>query len=78
MDHKNNQSNDSWMMWAMMVCCIAPLAVLFFAGKGFNWRSSGPIIIAVAIMLILHFWLMGKTCHKKEELPEKEEKKPTD
>lgn len=74
MDHKNNQNYDSWMMWVMMICCVAPLGVLFLAGKGLDWRSDGQIIIAVAIMLVLHFWLMRKTCHKKE-LPEKEEQK---
>ena len=74
MDHKNNENHDSFMMWAMMICCIAPLAVLFFTGKAFNWRANLPVIIAVAAMLIAHYWLMGKTCHKKEELPEKEEK----
>ncbi|MDP2736782.1 MAG: hypothetical protein Q8O59_03360 [bacterium] len=75
MNHKNNQGHDSWMMWAMMICCIAPLAVLFFTGKAFNWRANWPIIIAVAAMLIAHYWLMGKTCHKKE--PPKEEENKT-
>ena len=76
MNNKNNQNHDSWMMWAMMICCIAPLAVLFLSGQGFNWRANWQIIIAVAVMLIAHFWLMGKTCHKKEQ-PKKEEKNIT-
>lgn len=76
MGHKNNQNHDSWMMWAMMICCLAPLAILFLAGKGFNWRANLPILIAVAAMFIAHCWLMKKTCHKEELPKKKEENKP--
>lgn len=75
MDYKNNNDHDSWMMWVMMICCVAPLAVLFLAGEGFNWRANLPILIAVAAMLIAHYWLMGRSCRKKEQLKKEKENK---
>ena len=59
--HNHNGKNDSWMMWIMMVCCLAPILVLLFLGNlklggGINWF----VIIAIGIFVVSHFWFMRR------------------
>ncbi len=56
------------MMWTMMVCCVAPLLLIVILGLG--GRAFGAptwvIIGGVAIMVIAHFFMMGRS-HKHSD-----------
>lgn len=57
--HKHNEEGNSWMMWIMMICCMAPVLLLFTSGGAFatlNW----PVLGAVAVLLALHWYVMKK------------------
>ena len=66
--HNHNGKDDSWMMWVMMICCAVPLLliVLFgLGGKAFG-ASTWVVIGGIAVMIIAHFFIMGRS-HKHSD-----------
>lgn len=67
--HNDNNKNMKWMMYLMMICCVAPLLILVIGTRlGSNWWVIGGI----AVFIALHFWMMRKghgcgTDHSKAE-----------
>ncbi|MDP3763302.1 MAG: hypothetical protein Q8Q92_01440 [bacterium] len=66
--HNHDEKGGSWMMWAMMICCVLPILFLLFVfglgGKGLGvskWVTLGGI----AMMVVVHLFIMGKS-HKHE------------
>lgn len=73
--HNHDGKDGSWMMWVMMICCAVPLLLIVLFGLG--GKSLGAptwvVIGGVAVMVIAHFFMMGRS-HKHSD----EEKSVTD
>ena len=66
--HNHDGKDGNWMMWVMMVCCAVPLLliVLFgLGGKAFG-ASTWVVIGGIAVMVIAHFFIMGRS-HKHSD-----------
>ncbi len=52
-------------MWAMMICCAAPLLLIALFGLGGKALGTSPWIIlgGTTVMIIIHFITMGRS-HK--------------
>ena len=64
----NNQNGDkqnSKMMWIMMLCCAVPLLLIILFGLGGRAFGASTWVIfgGMALMVIAHFFMMGKS-HK--------------
>jgi len=55
------------MMWVMMICCALPLLILGFGlgGKALG-ASTWVIFGGVAVMIVAHFYMMGRS-HKRSD-----------
>ena len=73
--HNHNDKDGNWMMWVMMICCVAPLLLLVLFGFGGKALGAPTWIIlgGVALMVIAHFLMMGRS-HKHSD----EEQSATD
>ena len=66
--HNHDGKDGNWMMWVMMICCAVPLLliVLFgLGGKAFG-APTWVVIGGIAVMIIAHFFMMGKS-HKHSD-----------
>jgi len=66
--HNHDGKDGSWMMWVMMICCAVPLVliVLFgLGGKAFG-APTWVVIGGIAVMVIAHFFMMGRS-HKHSD-----------
>lgn len=76
-DHNNNNKNDErkGMLWMMMLCCVLPILfiVVFGAGSKAFGAPTWIVIGGIAVMIIAHFFMMGRS-HKHSD----EEKSVTD
>lgn len=65
MHNHDNHKENSWMMWAMLLCCLGPVFLVLFFGAGVTAGGISPWIVigAVAVVAILHFVMM-KRSHK--------------
>lgn len=69
------------MMWAMMICCAVPflLIVLFGLGGKTLGAPTWIVIGGVAVMMIAHFFMMGRSHkHSDEDQTADEEDKNKD
>lgn len=67
MHNHDDDKQGSWMMWAMMICCILPLLVLAFGFGGKALGASNWIIVGgVVAMIVAHFVVMHKS-HKHSD-----------
>ncbi len=60
------------MMWMMAICCAVPLLLIFVFGAGGRALGAPSWIIfgGVAVMVIAHFFMMGRSHkHSDEEQP---------
>ena len=66
--HNNDGKGNNSMMWMMVVCCAVPLLLLLFVGTGGKalGASSWVIFGGVAVMVIAHFFMMGRS-HKHSD-----------
>ena len=63
----NNSDSNSLMMWLMVLCCALPIIFLvLFSGKAIS-LSSWFIFGAMAIFLIIHFWMMKRSHNHSAE-----------
>ncbi|MFA7192302.1 MAG: hypothetical protein WC089_03335 [Candidatus Paceibacterota bacterium] len=67
--HNHNNKENNWMMWAMMICCMAPILFIVFLGTGAKslgfsfWIAIGGL----AVFIIVHFIMMKKSTNSKED-----------
>lgn len=77
MHNHDNDKQSSWMMWAMMICCALPIFILIFGlgGKALGVQTW-VVIGGVAVMIIVHFFMMRSHKHidEKQKMADKEEK----
>lgn len=66
--HDHNNKENSWMMWAMMICCALPFFLILIIGeRGKELGTSAWIIFGgVAIMVIIHIFMMSRL-HKHHD-----------
>ena len=66
MHNHDPEKGNSWMMWIMMICCGLPLLILLVIGFGGNslGGSNWPVLGGVALMILVHFFMM-KGMHRK-------------
>ena len=65
--HNHDGKGNNSMMWMMIICCAVPLLliVLFgFGGKAFG-VSTWVIFGGIGVMVLAHFFMMGKS-HKHD------------
>ena len=63
--HNHDGGNNKSMMWMMVICCAVPLLLIILfglGGKAFG-ASTWVVFGGVAVMLVAHFFMMGKS-HK--------------
>lgn len=70
--HNHNDSNNSWMMWLMMACCLLPVLFVGFAGRGAGLPIWAVLGLAAAF-IAFHFWGMRKS-HSSVSQSDKEDK----
>ena len=79
--HHHDQKNDNWMVWVIMICCAVPLLLIVLFGLGGKAFGAPTWIIIgwIAIMVIAHFFMMGKSHkHSDEEQTDDGESKSKD
>lgn len=64
--HNHNNNNDKGtnsMMWMMVICCAVPLLlILLFGASGRALGAPTWIVFGgVAVMVVAHFFMMGKS-----------------
>jgi membrane protein YdbS with pleckstrin-like domain len=61
--HDHDGKDDSWMMWVMMIRCavLLVLVALFALGGKASGAPAWVVIGGVAIMVIAHFFIMGRS-----------------
>lgn len=66
--HNHDGKDGNWMMWAMMICCAVPLLLIVLFGLGGKALGAPTWIVlgAVAVMVIAHFFMMGRS-HKHSD-----------
>lgn len=66
-DHDQNSGARS-MMWMMAICCALPLVLILIFGAGGKAIGAPSWIIfgVVAVMMIVHFLMMGRS-HKDSD-----------
>ena len=70
--HDHNGKGNNSMMWMMAICCAVPLLLIFVFGAGGRALGAPSWIIfgGVAVMVIAHFFMMGRSHkHSDEEQP---------
>lgn len=67
MHNHNNNNGDGMksMMWMMVICCAVPLLLILLVGTGGKALGAPSWIIfgGIAVMVIAHFLMMGRS-HK--------------
>ena len=80
-NHDNNGKGMKSMMWMMVICCAVPLLLIVFLGAGGKALGAPTWVVlgGIAVMVVAHFFMMGKS-HKqhneKNEIEGKDEKDP--
>lgn len=66
--HNHDGKNDRWMMWFMMLCCAAPLLLIVLFGSGGKALGAPTWVIVggIALMMLVHFFMTGKS-HKHSD-----------
>jgi len=66
--HDHDGKGNNGMMWMMVICCAVPLLLFLFIGTGGRalGASSWVIFGGVAVMVIAHFFMMGRS-HKHSD-----------
>jgi high-affinity Fe2+/Pb2+ permease len=66
--HNHDGKDGSWMMWVMMICCAVPLLFIVLFGLGGKALGAPTWIVigGIAVMVIAHFFMMGKS-HKHSD-----------
>jgi len=69
--HNHNEKNNNWMMWAMMLCCALPLLLILVFGVSGKALGSPTWVIfgGVAVMIIIHFFMMSRSHKQSDEKP---------
>lgn len=64
-DHNDNDKGMKSMMWMMVICCAVPLLLILVLGAGGKALGAPTWIVfgGIAVMVIAHFLMMGKS-HK--------------
>lgn len=65
--HNHNGGNNKSMMWMMVICCAVPLLLIILfglGGKAFG-ASTWVVLGGVGVMVLAHFFMMGKS-HKHD------------
>ena len=69
-DHNDNSKGGGHkgMMWMMVICCAIPLVFILVLGAGGKelGASTWVILGGVAVMVLAHFFMMGKS-HKHSD-----------
>lgn len=63
--HNHGGGNKKSMMWMMVICCAVPLLLIILfglGGKAFG-ASTWVIFGMVAVIIVAHFFVMGRS-HK--------------
>lgn len=70
MHNHGEDKQSSWMMRIMILCCVLPLLLILIFGAG-GKALGAPIWVifgGIAVMVIVHFFMMGKSHkHSNEE-----------
>lgn len=68
----NHNDHGSKMMWLMMICCLAPILLIFLFGSGARDLGAPAWIVIgiVAVFAIAHFLTMKKS-HQQSDDSEK-------
>ena len=71
-DHNNNDNGMKSMMWMMIICCAVPLLLIVFLGAGGKALGAPTWVVlgGIAVMVIAHFFMMGKS-HKHTDEEQK-------
>ena len=78
-NHNNDDKGMKSMMWMMLICCAAPLILIVFLGAGGKALGAPTWVVlgGIAVMVIAHFFMMGRS-HKhsdeKNKMTEGEDK----
>lgn len=67
-DHDNKDKGMGSMMWMMIICCAVPLVLILLFGLG-GKSLGGPnwiVFGGVAVMLLVHFFMMRGHGHSNE------------
>jgi len=69
--HNHDKKDGNWMMWAMMICCAVPLLLIVLFGLGGRVLGAPTWIVigGIAVMVIAHFFIMGKSHKHSDEEP---------
>ena len=83
--HNHDGKGNNSMMWMMVICCAVPLLILLFVGGGGRAFGASTWVIfgGMAIMILTHFFIIGKHKHgydsnEKQELTGEEDKNKND
>ena len=72
-NHNSEKGHDSKMMWMMVICCVAPILFITLLGSGVATVGVSKWVIfgGIAVLVIVHFFIMGrsrKCCSNKPEI----------
>ena len=67
-NHEKDGKGMGSMMWMMVICCAIPLVLILLFGLGGKavGFSTWVIFGGVAVMMLAHFFIMGKS-HKHSD-----------
>ncbi len=82
-DHNNNDGGMKSMMWMMVICCAVPLVLILIFGAGGKALGAPTWVVfgGIAVMVLAHFFMMGKSHNHsdgKNEMTEGENVKKDD
>lgn len=71
----NHNNHDSKMMWLMMICCLAPILLIFLFGSGARALGAPAWVVLgfVAVFVIVHFLTMKKSHQHSDDTPAKQD-----
>jgi hypothetical protein len=82
-DYNNNDESMKSMIWMMVICCAVPLVLILLFGAGAKVLGAPKWVVlgGIAVMVVAHFLVMGKSReHSNEEhgITDNKAKKNTD
>lgn len=79
--HNHDGKSNKSMMWMMAICCGLPLLLILVVGGGGKALGVSTWVIfgGIAVMVLAHFFMMGKhkgdsSSDEKKELTREEDK----
>ena len=79
-NHDDNDKGMKSMMWMMLICCAVPLLLIVFFGAGGKALGAPTWLVlgGIAVMVVAHFFMMGRSHKHHDEKSESDGKDDKD